>query len=139
MGRAEPALNARDPIVSDTLSGQGLSRDAIPPAGASVLVRNLPMGRFGGRELPTVYDEDVTHCIAPALIEELQGVVTAVGSRYAGVDIITTDPSVSLAKSGGAFIELNTSPGLHQHYLSADGVEHHALAARILGRLLGCG
>lgn len=134
--REHPGLPLHDPVVVATLSGQGLSSASVPPAGESILLRNLPVGNDGGPEPPTAYDENVTDEIAPALEDELRRVVDAVGSRYAGVDIITTDPSQPLSKSGGAFIELNTSPGLHQHYQHHEDEHAHALAVTILGRAL---
>ena len=39
-----------------------------------------------------------------------------IGARLAGVDIITPDPSISLDKSGGVVLEVNTTPGYYYHY-----------------------
>jgi cyanophycin synthetase len=47
--------------------------------------------------------------------------VRDIGSRFAGVDILTNDPSVPLAKSRGVFLELNTTPGIHHHYIAPEG------------------
>ena len=47
-------------------------------------------------------------------------VVRAVGSSFAGVDVVTVDPTRPLRDSGGVFLEINTTPGIHHHYLSED-------------------
>ncbi|NNK85686.1 MAG: cyanophycin synthetase, partial [Desulfobacterales bacterium] len=44
-----------------------------------------------------------------------------VGAKVAGIDIITNDPSVPLRKSGGAILEVNTTPGYYYHYQNIDG------------------
>ena len=46
--------------------------------------------------------------------------VRATGLRLAGVDLITTDPTLPLERTGGAVIEVNGNPGLHHHYQVAD-------------------
>jgi D-alanine-D-alanine ligase-like ATP-grasp enzyme len=62
-----------------------------------------------------VYDEDITAAIAPGLVAEVRQVVDAVGSEWAGIDILTTDPGRPLSEVGGVLLELNTTPGLHHH------------------------
>ncbi len=66
----------------------------------------------------------------------MAGLVRALGSRFAGVDLLTNDPTVPLAESRGVFVEINTTPGLHHHYITAEDHERHPVAARILDRLL---
>lgn len=59
----------------------------------------------------------------------------AVGTRLAGVDIITPDPSRPLRDVGGAFIEVNQSPGYYYHYYKREG--RVPVATLILERLAG--
>lgn len=129
-------VSFRDPVVRATLTAQGIGPDSVPEADRSVLVRSLPADVNRFEELRTVYDEDVTHLVGPALVAELRRVVDAIGSRFAGVDVVTTDPSVSLEESGGAFIELNTTPGIHHHYQSPEDDRLHPVTVRVLERLL---
>lgn len=126
-----------DPIVPDTLAAQGLTADDVPPAGVSVLLRGIPLVPHPRRELRTVYDETVTHRVHPATAAALAEVVRRVGSRFAGVDVVTADPSRPLAQAGGAFIEINTTPGIHHHYHTDDERRTHPVAVRVLRRLLG--
>jgi hypothetical protein len=46
------------------------------------------------------------------------------------VDIITTDPSLPLADTGGVILEVNAPPNFYYHYQKPDGpfpVAHHVL------------
>jgi cyanophycin synthetase len=139
--RSVPAVSPDHPIALETLAEQGLFWDNVVPRGRSVLVQSVPAGTHGGRESPTVYDDAVTELIGPELDSELKRVVAAVGSEYAGVDVITTNPSVGLTDSGGALIELNTTPALHQHYTGQGGTGEGEtpVAVAVLASLLGDG
>lgn len=130
------ARPAQDPVVLTTLAHQGRSVDDVPAAGEVVLGRNLPAPVTDREELRTVYDEDITTLIAPELAAELARVVMAVGSEFAGVDILTNDPGLPLAAAGGTFLEINTTPGLHHHYVSVDQLERGPAVA-VLAHLLG--
>ena len=114
-GIADPAS---DGAVTETLAHQGRGLDQVPGKGEVVVARNLPLGHHDFEELRTVYDEDITPLVAPTLAEELGRVVRALGSEFAGVDVLTNDPSRTLGGSGGTFLEINTTPGLHHHYVS---------------------
>lgn len=107
-----------DQAVRDTLAAQGLALDVVVPGAVEVVARSLPRKERDFEELRTVYDEDITGLVAPALVAELSEVVRGLGSEFAGVDIMTNDPAKSLAASGGTFLEINTTPGLHHHYVS---------------------
>jgi cyanophycin synthetase len=124
-----------DPMVPLTLATQGLSLTAVPQADKEVLARGLP-GAAATRELRTVYDESVLDRCGPALLCEGLAVVRALGSELAGVDVITTDPAVSLRESGGAFIEINTTPGIHHHYVTEADRRSGAVAVEVLEHLL---
>ena len=108
----------RDGVVTETLAHQGRGLDQVPRPDETVVARNLPIGHHDFEELRTEYDEDITGLVAPELAEELGRVVRALGSEFAGVDVLTNDPSRPLGASGGTFLEINTTPGLHHHYLS---------------------
>ena len=53
---------------------------------------------------------------------------------FAGIDLITTDPTVPLAESGGAIIEVNGTPNLYYHYHKKDSV--FPVAIPLLRRIL---
>jgi cyanophycin synthetase len=81
----------------------------------------------------TQYNEPVNDRVCPAVAQAGAQAAAAVGVRLAGVDVITTDPSVPLGASGGAIIEVNTTPGLHYHYMVTG--EPTPVALLILQRL----
>ena len=135
---AEAGLSAvlADPASAEALATQGLTPDAVPEAGREVVLRGIPAVPGAGRELRTVYDETVTERVHPALAAALGKVVRRLGSRFAGVDVVTMDPGVPLEESGGAFLEVNTTPGIHHHYHTDEERRTHPVAAAVLRRLL---
>lgn len=125
-----------DRLVARTLAAQGLTPASVPRQGMGVLVRGVPAVDRASSELRTVYDESVTDLCAPALAEQLAGVVRAVGTEFAGVDIVSLDLSGPLRPGSGAFLEVNTTPGIHHHAVDqAGGV--NPVATPVLAYLLG--
>jgi cyanophycin synthetase len=125
-----------DAFVLETVRQQGRSMDDVPPAGDSLVVRWLPAEVGSSRELRTIYDEEVTNLVSPALVGEVIPLLAALGCRFVGVDLLTNDPTRTLAESGGVFLEINTTPGLHHHCTpSPDGVACD-VAVTVLRQLL---
>jgi len=122
-----------DKATLDTLKVQRLSLASRIAAKREVVARYLPPAEQLTEELRTVYNESITALVCPQLAQALARVVGEVGSRLAGVDVLTNDPSVPLAESGGVFLELNTTPGLHHHYVDP---QQPTVAARVLRYLL---
>jgi D-alanine-D-alanine ligase-like ATP-grasp enzyme len=58
------------------------------------------------------------------------------GSSYASVEVITSDPATDLIAAGGVVLEINTTPGLAQHYVVADREAVEPVASVVLERLL---
>jgi cyanophycin synthetase len=125
---------AEDDNTRFTLAASGRSLSDVPRAGEEVLVRGLPADTAERCELRTVYDEDVTSLCAPALAAELSAVVRALGSEFAGIDIIANDLGRRLGESGGTFLEINTTPGIHHHYVAPRPAE--PVAKLVLAHLL---
>jgi len=123
----------RDSLL--TLHAQRLEHGSVPFAGRDVLARSLPARLRGTRELRTEYDEDVTDLICDSIQHESGEVVAQIGTRLAGVDLILCDATLPLAEGGGAFIELNGTPGIHHHYV--DDQRGVPVAIPVLARLLG--
>jgi len=68
-------------------------------------------------------------------MEDAALAATIAGTRLVGVDVITADPTLPLARSGGCILEINTTPGLVYHYHQRAGQIH--VARVILERLIG--
>ncbi|HEV8456231.1 MAG TPA: hypothetical protein VGQ69_09545 [Gemmatimonadales bacterium] len=96
----------------------------------------LPDGRET-RELRTVYDETVTALCSPALVSDLAELVRTLGSEFAGIDLICNDLGKPLSESGGTFLEINTTPGIHHHYITPDDFAPNPVAKLVLAYLLG--
>jgi len=99
-----------------TLAYQGLAPDSVPAAGREFPVKSVndPVRKYV--EVRTVYNETVTDLICDSIRSDAESAARLVGSDFLGVDVITTDPSVPLAQSGGVINEVNTTPALHHHY-----------------------
>ena len=121
---------------SRTLAAQGLRPDSVPASGRTVLVRSAGELPAGQREIRTVFDQDATAHVGAELREQAFHAVRAVGSRFAGLDIITIDPGRRLERVGGVITEVNTTPGLHHHYGLAGDPPEIAPAVAVLARLL---
>lgn len=87
-------------------------------------------------ELRTVYDETVTHLCGAPLVADCARMVSALGSEFAGIDLICNDLGRSLAESGGTFLEINTTPGIHHHYITSEDHSVNPVARQVLAYLL---
>lgn len=134
-GTGQASLSA-DETTRRTLAAQELSPESVPASGREFLARSLPAAATKHRELRTVYDEPITPLVSAELVSEARRIAEAIGSRFAGVDLITTDPAVSLAEGGGVFIEVNTTPGIHHHDIDRHADPDGTVAVRVLKRLL---
>ncbi|MDQ3771544.1 MAG: hypothetical protein M3343_05585 [Actinomycetota bacterium] len=127
---------ASSSLTAATLTSQGLSLSSVPPAGKEIVVRSIPQAKHATRNLRTIYDERITDLISGDVIEEVTRLVQAVGSEFAGVDLLTNDPSVTLQESGGVFLEINTTPGVHHHCITPEDEVLNRPAVQVLRYLL---
>ena len=112
-----------------TLAKAGLSLRSVPAAGTEVTLKTV-VNENRGADNTTATDR-----LCPRIIDAGARAAAAVGVRLAGVDIITTDPSVPLEQSGGAILEVNTPPNYYYHYQKRDGV--FPVALHVLKHLIG--
>lgn len=124
---------SHDQMTSASLAAQDLTPASVPPSGTRFVARGLPPSEARRDEVRTVYDEVITDQLSPELVAEAARVVAAVGSQWAGVDIVTTDPGRPLSECG-AVVELNTTPGILHH--CGPGPGSCPVAVRVLERLL---
>ncbi len=122
--------------VIQTLKVQGLTSNSIIELGREVLITGSPENKgVLSEEIPT-YSEDVTQRICPDITESAANAARVINSKFAGVDLITIDPTVPLQKSGGNIIEINTTPGLHHHSNLINDDEGNHPAVKVLRYLL---
>ncbi|MBC2714585.1 MAG: hypothetical protein HF978_04675 [Desulfobacteraceae bacterium] len=119
-----------------TLKAQGLTCDSITETGRKVLVLGNPDGKGNLSEEVPNYSENVTQLICPDIRKAAGKAAGVINSQFAGIDLITIDPTVPLQESRGSIIEINTTPGLHHHSnLINDDEENHP-AVKVLRHLL---
>ena len=111
-----------------TLAKQGLSLRSVPPAGTTVTLKTAVNENSAG-DNSTVMDR-----LCESVVENGSRAVRALGTRFAGIDLVTRDPGIPLAESGGVILEVNGTPNLYFHYHKADGCFPSAVHA--LRRLL---
>jgi cyanophycin synthetase len=111
-----------------TLARQGLSLRSVPEEGRRVAVKTV-VNDNGATDNSTVMD-----LLDRTIIEAGQRAVQSLRVRFAGIDVITANPAVSLADSGGVILEVNSPPGLYYHYHKRDGA--FPAAFYVLKRLL---
>ena len=134
--RAYPETRTDDPIVQFSLQSQGLTTSSVLPNDVSVVIRHVSEAKDQTTEFRTVYDEDVTPPVGFALNQQITELVSNLQCNLVGVDILTNDLSCRLEDSGGVFLELNTTPGIHHHYLNSTLVQEASVAEPILKYLL---
>jgi cyanophycin synthetase len=117
-----------DQDMRRTLAKQGLSLRSVPPAGTVVTLKTVVNENCGSD------NASAAHLLCDSIVEDGAQAADALQVRLAGVDVVTRDPSVPLAESGGAILEVNTTPGFYYHYHKRDG--SFPVAVHVLGKLL---
>ena len=132
---ASESLDGMKPFHVDldclfTLALAGHTLETVLASGAVARVKTAT-NNSSSRECTTF-----TGPVSPELIGHARAAAAAVGVRLAGVDVLTTDPSVSLAESGGVVLEVNPTPGLWHHYNVTPPEQATRVAIPILEALL---
>ena len=117
-----------DADMRNTLGQQGLNLWSAPADGITVVLKTA------SNENCHLENVSAKKLLCPAIVRDGMLAAAVLGIQLAGVDLITTDPSVPLRQSGGAIVDVNAHPGLHPHYYRQDG--GCSVAVPILRRLL---
>ncbi len=110
---ASQVLLSIDQDMYRTLERQGLKLNSVLPAGQEVMLKAVVNENRAA--------DNRTASLCDSIVRDGATAVRALRLRFAGVDIVTPDPDVPLAASGGAIIEVNGTPNLYFHYRKADG------------------
>jgi cyanophycin synthetase len=121
-------LLTADLDMERTLAKQGLSPQSVPAAGRRVTLKTVVNENRGAD------NATATGLLCDAVVADGARAARAVGLRLAGIDVITRDPSLPLAESGGVILEVNAPPNYYYHYHKSDGC--FPLAVTVLERLL---
>lgn len=112
----------------NSLSRQALSLTSVPASGAVVTVKAVVNQNSREGNVPA------KHLLCDSIVTDGAVAAATVGARFAGIDIITTDPGKPLSQTGGVILEVNTTPAFHQHYFRQG--EKCDVATVVLRRLL---
>ncbi len=105
------------------LAAQGLTPRSRLDAGETIIVKRAV------NQNTAADNHTVTHQFHPATVAACARLVTNLGVRLAGIDILARDIAKPLAPANGMIGEINTTPGLHHHDLVASGPARPVAAA----------
>jgi len=117
-----------DQDMRRTLAKQGLSLHSVPPSGTVVTLKTVVNENCGAD------NATATKQLCESIVEAGARAADALDVRLAGIDIITTDPTLPLETSGGVVLEVNTTPGFYYHYYKRD--DPFPVAVYVLQKLL---
>lgn len=106
---------ALDTDLTRTLSLQSLTPSSVPEAGRVVRLKTAVNDNALDDNRPA------RHLLHPETIELGARAAGAIGGRLVGVDVVTAEPGLPLAVSGGCVLEVNTTPGFAFHYHGKPG------------------
>jgi cyanophycin synthetase len=132
--RRDGEITALSPLIVDreccnTLARAGLAPTSVPEQGAPVRVK-LAVNENAARENHVVRDE-----VHPEIVETCRAIAHDFAVGFAGFDVMAEDISLPPAKGGTVFTEINTSPGIHHHYLVAEQDKRVPVAEVVLDHL----
>jgi glutathione synthase/RimK-type ligase-like ATP-grasp enzyme len=111
-----------------TLSKQGLTLRSIPGRGMIVRFKTVINDNSRLDNFPAA------RSLCRSIVDDGAAAAEVVGVRFAGVDVVTPNPSLPLVESGGAILEVNATPSYHHHYHQVDS--SFPVAEHILPQLL---
>lgn len=117
-----------DETTHEILARQGLSLEAVPPAGMRVMLRGTADLSTGGTA------EDVTERTHPEVARACVRAARAIGLDVAGIDLVCRDISQPLHEQGGGIVDVSAAPGIcmHEHPIRGD---RHPVGEAILETL----
>lgn len=126
--------SALSPLTLDqeslnTLAVQQLSPGSVPAADARVHVKRA-VNQNAAAQNYVVRDQ-----VNGDLIRAGSKLVQELGISFAGLDVTSHDISAPFEAGDTIFNEINTSPGIHHHYLVANPAARAEVAPRVLERM----
>jgi cyanophycin synthetase len=132
--RRDGEITALSPLIADreccnTLSRAGLTPASVPAKGVSVRAK-LAVNENAARENHVVRDE-----VHPEIVETCRKIAHDFAVSFAGFDVMAEDISLPPGAGGTVYTEINTSPGIHHHYLVAEQAKRAPVAKIVLEHL----
>ena len=138
--RRENARRLNGPVVAlspleidcdagNYLASVGLRASSVPGAGKTIAIKQAVNENAA----------DQNHCIKsrvhPQIIALSRRLLSDLGVRFAGLDVICHDIAAPLTPDNGCINEINTTPGIHHHYLISNPTAGTPVAEIVLRHL----
>jgi D-alanine-D-alanine ligase-like ATP-grasp enzyme len=104
-----------DMDMERTLARQGLSWRSMPAKGRRVRLKTVINDNTADE------NESVVGEVSESIIAAGRRAAELIGARLVGIDVITPDIGQGLEEAGGKILEINTTPGYHNHYFKRGG------------------
>jgi cyanophycin synthetase len=108
------------------LQSMGLSPGSKLKKGRTIVVKQT------ANENCALRNHSIKDQVHPEIIALGGQLVKDLGVRFAGLDLICNDITMPLSESNGIFNEVNTTPGIHHHYLVSDSAKGVPVAELVL-------
>lgn len=108
------------------LEAQGLTKRSVLPKGRSIQLKRAV------NENRAEQNHNVSDQVHPETIELGSRLASDLGVEFAGIDVLCKDISVPLTRANGWMNEVNTTPGIHHHYLLANPDAGTRVAEKLL-------
>jgi glutathione synthase/RimK-type ligase-like ATP-grasp enzyme len=112
-------LSALSPLMIDRDALNHLAAQGLSPTTRLKLDQRITLKR-AINENASSENHSVLSTVHPEIIAVGAELVSNLGVRFAGLDVIADDIAAPLKASGAQFHEVNVGPGIHHHYLIAD-------------------
>lgn len=126
MGRLATSFVGKDDEMRLSLAGQGLTLHSVPDLGQPVSLKHVI------NENNASENHRVTDAVHPSFVELGILIAKQLGIDLAGIDIIA--PDISRPAESQVFVmnDINTTPGIHHHYLVSEQSPTNNVAEQIL-------
>ncbi|MGB7395782.1 MAG: cyanophycin synthetase [Pricia sp.] len=117
-----------DDLTRTIIEDAGYELKSVLPKGEKLILKDTANLSTGGTA------EDVTDIVHPANVAMAERISKIIDLDIAGIDIMTTDISKPLSKTGGAVLEVNAGPGFRMHLSPTEGLPRN-VAAPVVDKL----
>jgi len=109
-------------MTKNILKGKDYTVDTVLPNGEVLNLKDTANLSTGGTAT------DVTDMVHPDNIFIAERIARVVGLDICGIDMMTTDLSKPLSKTGGVVLEVNAGPGFRMHLAPTEGLPRNVAA-----------
>ncbi len=111
-----------DKMSENLLEAKGYTLDTVLPKDEVFTLKETANLSTGGTA------QDVTDIVHPDNIFMAERISRVIGLDICGIDVMTSDISIPLEKTGGAILEVNAGPGFRMHLAPTEGLPRNVAA-----------